>query len=332
MQEPTRVAGFRGVMTYLEHSNGQLETVSLEVLGKARELTDKLATNLTAVVLGHNVKELASEAIQCGADRVLIADSPALTQYTTEAFCNVLSEIVENQKPEILLLGATHDGRDLAGRLAVRLNTGLTAHAVKVEIEDDTNLLVCGVPGFGGSIVAMCKCPHSRPQIATVSPGILPVPERNSQRHGTIESVPVHAGTVRTRVIERSVTESGDIAKAGIVVIAGRGAEKHLDNARRLANSVGGVLGITRPLADKGLLSRDHQVGSTGYTIAPKVAIVLGASGAAHFVSGIRNAKTVISVNKDADATINSNSDFYAVDDIAKLLPAMLSKLDEKPR
>jgi len=332
MQDPTRLAGSKGVMIYLEHSNGQLETVSLEVLGKARELAEKLATDVTAVILGQNVKEVAGEAIQFGADRVLIADSPDLAQYTTEAFCNVLSGMVEKQKPEILLLGATHDGRDLAGRLAVRLNTGLTAHAVKVEIEDTTNLLVCGVPGFGGSIVAMCKCPQSRPQMATVSPGILPIPVRDPQRQGTIESVPVTVGTVRTKVIERSVQENVDITKAEIVVIAGRGAENHLDDVRKLADSVGAVVGVTRPLADKGLISRDFQVGSTGYTIAPKVAIVLGASGAAHFLSGIRNAKTVISVNKDADATVNSNSDFYTVEDIGKLLPAMLSKLSERPR
>lgn len=330
MQRAAEPSEFRGVMVYLEHSNGQLERVSLEILGKAQELARKLATKVTGVILGYNVKNLAEEAVQFGADQVLVADSPALEQYTTETFSNVLGELVKDRKPDILLLGATHNGRDLAGRLAVRLNTGLTAHAIQVQIEEGTNLLVCGVPGFGGSIVAMCKCPHSRPQMATVRPGILPVPERNPQRQAKIETATVNVGEVRTKVVERSVRQGVDITKAEIVVIAGRGAETHLDAVRKLADSIGGVIGVTRPLADKELMSRDHQVGSTGYAVTPKVAIVLGASGAAHFVSGIREAKTVISVNKDPDATINGYADYFAVEDIGRLLPALLSKLEER--
>ncbi len=329
-QSQTQPSEFRGVMVYLEHSSGELERVSIEILGKAQELGARLATSVTSVILGHNVNEFAGEAVQFGADHVLVADSPDLEQYTTEAYTNVLGELVKERKPEILLLGATHDGRDLAGRLAVRLNTGLTAHAVQVEIENGTNLLVCGVPGFGGSIVARCKCPKSRPQMATVRPGILPVPERNPQRKGTIESVPVDVGTVRTKVVGRSVKQSVDITKAEVVVIAGRGAETHLDTVRKIADSIGGVIGVTRPLADKELMPRDHQVGSTGCAVAPKLVIVLGASGAAHFVSGIRDAKTVISVNKDPEAAINSHSDFIVVDDVAALLPTLLSKLEPK--
>jgi electron transfer flavoprotein alpha subunit len=206
------------------------------------------------------------------------------------------------------------------------LNTGLTAHAVRVEIEEGTNLLVCGVPGFGGSIVAMCKCPKSRPQMATVRPGILPVPKRNLERQGTIESVQVKLGEVRTKVVERSVQEGMDIAKAEIVVIAGRGAAAQLDAVRKFADSIGGVVGVTRPLADKGLMPRDRQVGSTGYAVAPKLAIILGASGAAHFVSGIRDAKTVISVNKDPEAAIKDYADYFVVDDVGTLLHMLLSK------
>lgn len=329
MEKATQAAEFKGIMVYLEHSDRQLETVSLEILGKAQQLAEKLATNVTAVILGHNVGTLAEEAVQFGADHVLVADSPALAQYTTEAFCNVLGELVRNRKPEVLLLGATHDGRDLAGRLAVRLNTGLTAHAVQVEVEEGTSLLVCGVPGFGGNIVAMCKCPRSRPQMATVRPGILPVPERSPQRQGTIETVPVNVGEVRTRVVERSVKEGVDITKAEIIVIAGRGAESHLDAVKKLADSVGAIIGVTRPLADKELMPREHQVGSTGYAVTPKVAIILGASGAAHFVSGIRGAKTVISVNKDPEALINTYADYCVVDDIGKLLPTLLSRFEQ---
>lgn len=330
MQSPDGAGEFRGVMVYLEHSAGQLEQVSLEILGRAEDLAEKLATNVTAVILGNDIRTLAEEAIQFGADKALAVDSPALAQYTTETFCKALGDLVRDRKPEILLLGATHDGRDLAGRLAVRLNTGLTAHAVQVDIENGTNLLVCGVPGFGGSIVAMCKCPKSRPQMATVRPGIFPIPEKTLSAKGTIEMIEMDVGFARTKVIERSVQMGADIGKAEVVIIAGRGAEKQLDAVRKLADSIGAVVGVTRPLADKELMPREHQVGSTGTAVTPKVAIVLGASGAAHFVSGIRGAKTVISINKDSAANINTCADYFVVDDIGTFLPVLLSKLGER--
>src|SRR3990170_3268014 len=330
MQNPTQVPEFKGLMVYLEHSSGQLESVSLELLGKARELAETLKTEVTGVILGYDIKALADEAVQFGTDQVLLADSSSLEHYTTEAFSNVLGELVRDGRPEILLLGATHNGRDLAGRLAVRLNTGLTAHAVQVDIEPETNLLVCGVPGFGGSIVARCKCPRSRPQMATVRPGIFPVPERRPRRKGAIETVQVNTGQVRTKVVERSVKAGVDIARAEIVVIAGRGAVTYFDSVRKFADSIGSAIGVTRPLADRELMPRDYQVGSTGIAVTPKLAIVLGASGAAHFVSGIRGAKTVISVNKDPDADINADADYFVVEDIGRLLPALLSKLEGK--
>jgi electron transfer flavoprotein alpha subunit len=316
-----------GVMAYLEQSDGQLAEVSLELLGKAQELAIKLATKATAVILGYNVGKLAGEAVQFGADHVLIVDSPDLEHYTTDAFSNALGQIVKERKPEILLLGATHDGRDLAGRLAVRLNTGLMAHACWVDIEPETNLLVCGVPGFGGSIVAICKCPRSRPQMATVRPGVFSLPRKNFMREGRIENVRVNPDRVRTKIVERMVKEETDLVRAEVVVIAGRGAEREIDAVRELAESVGGVVGVTRPLADKELMSRDHQIGSTGYSVSPRIAMVFGASGAAHFVSGIRNAKTVFSINRDPDAPINSHADFVVIDDVKNVLPALVSKI-----
>jgi len=326
MTEAAQFSDFRGIMVYLEHSDGKLERVSLELLGRARELAEVLGADVTGAILGHDVGNLAEEAVQFGADRVLVADASALEQYTTEAFCNVLADVVRARRPEILLLGATHDGRDLAGRLAVRLKTGLTAHAVQVDIEPATRLLICGVPAFGGSIIARCKCPRSRPQMATVRPGIFPVPTGDPLRRGVIEMVQANVGQVRTRVIERSVTTAADIARAEIVVIAGRGAATYFDSVRKFADSIGSAVGVTRPLADREFLSRDYQVGSTGVAIAPKLAIVLGASGAAHFVSGIREAETVISVNKDPEADITSNADYVVVDDLGRLLPALVSK------
>jgi electron transfer flavoprotein alpha subunit len=155
------------------------------------------------------------------------------------------------------------------------------------------------------------------------------MPTKDPQRQGTIEVVPANVGEVRTKVLDRSVKETLDITKAEVVVIAGRGAEAQLDLVKKLADSIGGVVGVTRPLADKGLMSRDHQVGSTGFALSPKLAIVFGASGAAHFVSGIRNAKTVISINKDPEAAINNYSDFIIVDDAGPFLQTVISKMKE---
>ena len=329
MEDKAKPSEFKGVWVYLEHSAGELERVSLEILGKAGELAGKLNTKVTGVILGDNVRKLADESIEFGADHVLLAESPQLSEYTTDAFSNVFAELVRARRPEILLFGATHNGRDLAGRLAVKLNTGLTAHAIRVEIEEATNLLICGVPGFGGSIVAMCKCPKSRPEMATIRPGILPLPARDPTRKGEIEDIHPSVGEVRTKIVERTVKETFDITKAEVVVIAGRGAETHLDLVKQLADSIGGVVGVTRPLADKGLVSRDQQVGSTGSAVSPKLAIVLGASGAAHFVSGIRDARTVISVNKDPEAAINSYSDFIVADDAGSFLQAVIPKLKD---
>jgi electron transfer flavoprotein alpha subunit len=166
--------------------------------------------------------------------------------------------------------------------------------------------------------------------MATIRPGIFPIPEKDPLRKGLIETVQANVGKVRTRVIERSVTAGVDIAKAEIVVIAGRGAVTYFDSVRKFADSIGSAMGVTRPLADKELMSRDYQVGSTGIAVTPKLAIVLGASGAAHFVSGIRGAKTVISVNKDPEADITGNADYVVVDDLGKLLPVLRSKFEER--
>jgi electron transfer flavoprotein alpha subunit len=330
MQRTTAPSDFKGIMVCLEQTEGQLARVSLEILGKAQELASKLATSVTGVILCNGAGKLVEDAYQFGADRVLVVNSPALNHYTTDAFCNVLSQVVNQQKPEILLLGATYDGRDLAGHLAIRLNTGLMSHAIKVEIDSETNLLVCTVPEFGGSILAACKCPNGRPQMATVRPGVFAQPHRNPTRHGQMEQVSVHVGEVRTKIVERSTKLSDDITGSELVVIAGQGAETQLDVIKKFAELAGGVVGVTRPVADKMLMTRDHQIGYTGCTVSPKVALILGASGATYFVSGIRGAKTIISVNKDDAAAINNYADFIVIDDINRVLPALVSRAQQR--
>lgn len=326
------ISQHQGVWTYLEHRDRKLESVSLEILGKARELADKLRTPLTGILMGYDVRSLADEAVRYGADKVLLADSPLLQHYSTDGYTSVLANLVLERKPSILLIGGTHDGRDLAGRLAIRVQTGLIANVVRLDIEEDTGLLLGAVPGFGGRILAICKCERSRPQIATVRPGVFPLPHAGSSRNGDVEQVPVSLseGEIRTKVLERFTRELQDISRAEYTVIAGSGTGGDLTLARQLAELLGGALGVTRPLADKGIVSRDYQIGSTGYAVRSKLTFVIGASGASHFTSGIGDAKIVVSINKDPEAQIFRYSDYCIVGDLFHVVPALIEALKKE--
>lgn len=319
---------YQGVWVYLEQYDGQFEGVSLEILGKARELADTCGWEVTGVILGHELGGLADEAIQRGADRVLLADDPVLAAYTTDAYTAVMTDLVQARRPSVLLLGATHNGRDLAGRLAVRVRTGLTADAVRLEI-DPAGELVAYTPGLGGRILAACTCPRSRPQMATVRPGIFVMPDRDESRTGAVEQVPVavSASEVRTEVLERVVGETVDLTRAKRVVVAGLGTGGDLSLVRELAALLNADIGVTRPIADEGLIARDYQIGTTGASIRPELLIVVGASGAMHFTSGIEDAETVIAINVDPEAPIFEYADYCVVDDLFQVVPALIDRI-----
>jgi len=320
----------KDIFVYLEQVDGAIEPVSWEVLGKGRELADISGEDLIGVIFGHNIEDQAEVALQRGADRVLVADDPLLEGYSWEAYTKVMTDLVNDRRPTILLIGATHNGRELAGRLAVRLHTGLTADVVRLEM-DDQGLLLSAVPGFGGSILAMIKCENRRPQMSTVRPGVFDAlePNRDPSKHGVIENVNVAipGDLIRTRLIKRTKAERVDISKAERVVAAGRGSSGHFEMIKELAEVLDAAIGVTRPLADVGIMSRDYQIGSTGVTVKPDLAIITGASGAAHFVSGIQHSDTIISLNPDADAQIFRHSDYCVVGDSNIILPALLKEL-----
>lgn len=335
---------WKNIWVYLEQVDGVIESVSWEMLGKGRELADTSGEELIGVILGHNVGNQPQEALRRGADRVLVCDDPLLGMYSWEAYTKVMTDMVNDRKPSILLIGATHNGRELAGRLAVRLHTGLTADVVRLEM-DDQGLLLSAVPGFGGSILAMIKCEHRRPQMSTVRPGIFETLEPDSSHlmdpgeHGVIEHVSIEHGAIehvsiaipenliRTRLVKRTKVEGIDISRAERVVAAGRGASGHFETIRELAGVLDAAVGVTRPLADVGIMSRDHQIGSTGVIVKPDLALISGASGAIHFVSGIQDSGTIISINSDADAQIFEHSDYCVVGDSNTILPALLKEL-----
>jgi electron transfer flavoprotein alpha subunit len=320
---------YEGISMWLETADQRMERVSLEILGKARELADQLHTSVTGIIVGSGVEHLSSEAVSHGADKVVLADHPVLAQYTTHAYTEVMEEVVKKLKPSILLVPSTYNGRDLAGRLAVRLGTGLIANVVRLEVDPQNGVMKGAVPGFGGSILAICKCEKTRPQMATVRAGIFAVPAPDSKRKAQIERFEptINESDMPTRVVEHVVTKTVDLAQAQCVVVAGNGVGNDLDLARKLAEKLGGVLGVTRPLADRGLISRDYQIGSTGQNLHSKVVVVLGASGASHFISGIEAAGLVVAVNRDAKAPIFDYSDVCVVGDLFQVVPALIDKL-----
>ncbi|GAG48347.1 unnamed protein product, partial [marine sediment metagenome] len=233
--------------------------------GKARELADGRGIPVVGVLLGDQVSGLAQEAIAAGVDEVRVADHPLLAQYTTDGYTKVFTELILEGKPDILLLGATPNGRDLAGRVAVRVRTGLTADCTDLKLDEKTGLLIGEVTGFGGGILAYIKCPDSRPQMNTVRPGVFAVPEPDSSRQGKVVSVPVKLAEkdIKVQVLEHVVGGGVDITKAQVVVAAGRGCQGDFALVNELAGLLGGEVGWSRVPVDEGWVSRDCMIGQT---------------------------------------------------------------------
>lgn len=323
-------ARHEGLWVYLEQEEGRLLPVGLELLGKGRELADEMGERLTAVVLGRDIGALGGEAIRRGGDEALLADHPLLETYTSDGHTKVLGDLVDARRPNVLLMGATYNGRDLAGRLAVRLRTGLTAHATRLEVDRASGLLLSAVPGFGGSVLAVIKTEHGRPQMSTVSAGIFSPREPDDAREGRVERVEVKLtkADLRQRVLEREVVPVEDIGSAERVVVAGMGTGGDLALVKAFADALGASLGVTRPLVDLGAAPRELQVGSTGVSLRSKLVVVVGASGASHFVAGLRDAGTVVAVNVDEGAPIFDEADVCVVGDLHEVLPRLLQELE----
>jgi len=322
------LVGTGGVFVFLEQTDGVLEESSLEVLGRGREIADQLGVPLTGGVLGEGVSGIAEECARRGARVVLAADSPLLRNFTAEVYTDVVAAMAKAKDPDMLLIGATHNGTALAGMLAIRLGAGLMAHVVDLEIDPGTGALLGSVPGFGGSIVAVCRCKKGRPQMATVRPGVFAAAQPTGQA-GTIEHFPVSLKPedVRCQVVERTVRRGASVSKAERVVVAGLGCKDALALPKKLADLTGSAFGVSRPLADKGMAPKNLVVGSTGSSLHAKLAVVVGVGGAAHFMSGLRNVETVVAVNSDPNAEIFKHADYCVVGDASKIVPRLISEL-----
>jgi electron transfer flavoprotein alpha subunit len=320
----------KGLWVHLEQEAGGLAGVSRELLAKGRELAVELGVPLTGLLAGQRVGDAALEAVSYGADRVLIAEDPGLEPFTIDLHAAVVEAAVLREKPDILLLGATVRGRDLAGRLAVRFRTGLTADCIDLFLEEETGLLLGEVAGFGGGILATIKCEHHRPQMATVRPGVFVAGRPDDGRRGEICPLPVvlDGASSQTHILERSVGGRVDLTKAERLVVVGGGTGGDLDGVRQLAALFDAELGATRVAADAGWLSHERMIGQTGSAARPRLAVLCGVSGAMQFTVGIQEAEVLVAINNDPAAPVFDLVDYGIVGDLDTVLPALVGELD----
>ena len=326
----------RDVWVFVEHEDGRVAPVSLELLGKARELADQLTGSVCALLIGHDVGQLATVAIQHGADVVLLAEDRQLAVYRTLPYARVATELIRERQPYIVLLGGTPVGRDLAPRLASALSAGLTADCTALRIGDlerrgasYRDLLFQIRPAFGGNVVATIVNPEMHPQMATVREGVMRMAEPDAERVGRIESIPVRLSSddlVLEIVSRRMRLPAVDLTRAHVIVAggAGVGSKKDFELIHELARALDGQVGATRAAVDAGWVSAEHQVGQTGFTVRPRLYIAAGISGAAQHLAGMDESSTIIAINTDPNAPIFQVAHYKIVGDLRRVIPQMI--------
>ncbi len=327
------ISMYHGVWVFAEQREGKCMDVVIELLGEGKKLAAEIGTELCAVLCGENIGGLASELIAYGSDKVYVADAPELSTYTTDGYTKAIYEAILKYKPEIVLLGATHIGRDLGPSLAVKCGTGLTADCTKLEIDPEDKKLKQTRPAFGGNLMATIICPNNRPQMSTVRPGVMTKPTRDDSRKGEIIRLDVSfvEGDIRTKVIKlvKTMTEIISLTDSDVIVAGGAG----LGNAegftliKQLADKLGGVVGASRAAVDAGWIDHSHQVGQTGTTVKPKLYIACGISGAIQHIAGMQSADYIVAINKSENAPIFEVADYGIVGDLYRVIPAILDKL-----
>jgi electron transfer flavoprotein alpha subunit len=329
-----RLAAYRGVWVFIEQTGGEAAKVSWELLGKGKELALARNCELAAVVMGEGVEELCRQAIGYGAQKVYLMDAPVLRYYRTEAYQQGVCTLVEKYRPEVILMGATGLGRDLAGVVATRLATGLTADCTGLSIDDKGNLLQTR-PAFGGNIMATIVCDKFRPQMSTVRPHVMAMPPFDATAQGEIlrESLPLTEEAVKVKVL-KILMDGGagsevDISGADFIVSGGRGmmGKENFAMLQDLAEVLGGVVGASRSAVDAGWMPPDRQVGQTGKTVRPKVYIACGISGAIQHLVGMQDSDVVIAINRDPEAPIFQVASYGIVGDLFTVIPALTRKL-----
>ena len=325
-------AQYKNVYVFVEQREGVIQNVGLELLGKARELADALNEKVYAMLLGHDLTTQAQECIAYGADTVLRVDAPELATYVTEPYAQAIYQIIRDNKPSIVLIGATTIGRDLGPRLSARVEIGLTADCTGLEISEDRDLLMTR-PAFGGNLMATIICKEHRPQMSTVRPGVMRMGQRDENRKGTIEDVKINfdKSKFRVRVLEtvKQTKNLVDITEAHVLISGGRGVgnAEGFDMLRAMANTIGAEVSASRAMVDAGVLGHERQVGQTGKTVRPDLYFAMGISGAIQHLAGMEESEYIIAINKDKFAPIFNVADLGIVGDVRKIVPLLTEKL-----
>lgn len=332
----TDLNSWSGVWVYCEYRKGSLAPVSLELLGIGRKLADQRGVDLNAVIIGNDLGETSAELIGYGADIVYTVDHRELEPFTEDRYCKILTRLVQEHRPEIVLAGATAIGRSFIPGVATTLDAGLTADCTSLSIRESDGALLQTRPAFGGNIMATIECPRSRPQMATVRPKVMKALEKDDSRKGKIVNVEPMKDELSSRIKVQDSVVAGqgnvNIQESDILISGGRGleSEKGFELIRQLAEALGADVSASRAVVDAGWIPYPHQVGQTGKTVAPKLYVACGISGAVQHVAGMQSAETIVAINRDKNAPIFDVADFGIVGDINEVIPKLINKIEEQ--
>ena len=337
---------YKGVYVFAQQVDNEISSIAFELLGKAKELAAPLQTEVTAVLIGSGIKGLVDKLAEYGADNVIVVDDPELKDYRTEPYAHALASVINEYKPEIMLVGATAIGRDLGPTVSARVATGLTADCTVLEIgdfpltplpgkedEQKHNQLLMTRPAFGGNTIATIACPNNRPQMATVRPGVMQkITPIAGAKANVIEFNPGFTPNnryVTIKEVVKAVSNVVDIMDAKILVSGGRGvgSKENFAMLQELADAVGGVVSCSRACVDNGWCDKEQQVGQTGKTVRPNVYFAIGISGAIQHVAGMEESDLIIAINKDENAPIFDVADYGIVGDLHKIVPQLTEKI-----
>ena len=336
VKESEDLSSYKGVWIFAEQRKNEIMPVVIELLGEGRKLADEIGTELCAILCGSHVELMVEKLFAYGADKVYVADNSELANYTTDGYTKVISEAIRKYKPEIVLMGATHIGRDLGPCLAVKSNTGLTADCTRLEIDPEDKKIRQTRPAFGGNLMATIICPNHRPQMSTVRPGVMNKAVFEPSRKGETIALDVtfNEGDIRTRVIEivKSLHQAVSLVDADIIVSGGMGLgnKEGFVLLQQLADQLGGTVAASRASVDAGWIDHAYQVGQTGTTVKPTVYFACGISGAIQHIAGMQNSDYIIAINKNEAAPIFDVADLGIVGDLYKVIPGIIEELSRQ--
>jgi electron transfer flavoprotein alpha subunit len=314
----------QGVFVITEQRDGEFRKVSFEAVSEGRRIADGLGTDVTAVVVGAAIEGLTGELQKYGPDKILVADDPALAEYTTDAYTNVIAGLIQSADPAVILIGASVQGKDLGARLAARLDAGLAMDCTVIKL--DGGNLTCTRPMFGGKIFADVEI-EGCPQLIAIRPNVMDIVE--TAKDSVVEKVDANVGDVKTTVVDKNM-ETGDkieLTEADIIVSGGRGTSGDFAAIEQLAAAFGGAVGASRSAVDEGWRPHSDQVGQTGKVVSPVLYVACGISGAIQHLAGMSTSKFIVAINKDPEAPIFSKADLGIVGDLAEVVPAMAEEV-----